>query len=323
MVRQTSYHEWEVPEEGDENYAETFDEWWDDLDLDVSQTGSAGDRPSAGTQGRVFIDTSGPTIYFDDGNSWNVVAGVDVDEEDIVGLTDLYTNPGNRLDIHSADNRGIKLRSDTYVDFHDEEHDQIIARADIDSDNSDDTEFSVRTDLNVRGDIYSGPSVIWDDDGSHIPSDRLEDEVMLEGDEVGLLSASDAETSGHVLHTDGDGGLFWDEVDGGNGAEEVAVEEDGIQITDAVEVLNFSNRLDITEPVDDEVDIDVDTDDLANVTNSETVTANWTFDGDVSVNGELDEGGDRVVVTDEEDGYEIQVDGTDGEGIINFKTEGS
>ena len=56
------------------------------------------------------------------------------------------------------------------------------------------------------------------------------------------------------------------------------------------------------------------------------MTRNEEFDNvdvvqDISAQGEITEAGDRVVRTDDADGYVIQKDGTDGVGIINFKTQ--
>lgn len=81
MARNTSYHGWSVPETGDTDYEDTFDTWFDDVDVEIIEKDTIANQPAAGTVDRWFLAHDEPSLYYDDGTSWNKVAGSDLTGE--------------------------------------------------------------------------------------------------------------------------------------------------------------------------------------------------------------------------------------------------
>lgn len=72
MVRYTQHHQFPVPEPSDPDYAETFDELIDEIDVEVLLKGTIDNRPLAGVEGRWYLSTDEdpPALYYDDGAQW-------------------------------------------------------------------------------------------------------------------------------------------------------------------------------------------------------------------------------------------------------------
>jgi len=75
MTRQTSLHGWTVPTEGDENYEDTFDDFFVDLDTNGEirdvESNLQNYSPKSGAK---FVATDTENRYIGDGSTWNKVA---------------------------------------------------------------------------------------------------------------------------------------------------------------------------------------------------------------------------------------------------------
>jgi len=74
MTRQTSLHGWTVPTEGDENYEDTFDDFFVDLDTNGElrdvESNLQNYSPKSGAK---FVATDTENRYIGDGSTWNKV----------------------------------------------------------------------------------------------------------------------------------------------------------------------------------------------------------------------------------------------------------
>jgi len=152
---------------------------------------------------------------------------------------------------------------------------------------------AIRVDdtLDVDGnDLVDGGTAVWDASAAHVPQGVLEqDSVEVAGNQVSLGESTSVE-HGDLDAIEGDD--HHTRPSAGDGLRE---DSD----TFHVEVGDFAGTF-LSDDGSGELTIDT----------------GEGLDGDGSGNLRLDNG-----VTGEESPYEIQVDGTDGDGVINFKTE--
>lgn len=103
MTRETDRHNWTVPTEGDNDYEITFDQFFNDLDSDVEirddEQFLSGYDPELGAK---FFATDTGVIYIGDGNQWNELPLRDhntrhedggADEIDVTGLSGTLQDP--------------------------------------------------------------------------------------------------------------------------------------------------------------------------------------------------------------------------------------
>lgn len=93
MSKQSSYHQWDYPEEGETNWDAIVNPWIEnDLDEEVVRKGTRADQPAAGTAGRWFLVTDELALEYDDGSNWQAISEPDTRVETQDAGTSLYAD---------------------------------------------------------------------------------------------------------------------------------------------------------------------------------------------------------------------------------------
>lgn len=356
MGTNTANHAFYKPTDGEDGWATSKNADWDDLDTKLIQKETEANRPAAGTEGRWFLATDTKVIYYDNGASWDVVTGSTISDDgtevldaftDINFTTDLavtddgdgtvtvafdgtyYTDADALNAVNNDGDHGSTASHDYYTDG------DAISAINSDTDHGDTASHSYfsgsHTDLtNLSADDHHAKYTDADAqaainaDADH-GSTASHDYFSGSHGDLSDIGASDH----HAKYT--------------NAEAVTAVEnEDPLQLTGNVNMETAASgdagftfeasdgSTEIEFVYDESIDRTIlKVNDPGSVA-SEYISINHATENgphfphglsasDTGGNAGIEIGGNKAVYSSDGQ-YDIQVDGTDGAGIINFKT---
>lgn len=345
MVRNTTNHGWPVQEDGDEDYELTFDKLVNQIDEEVIIKDTLSNRPSAGTAGRWFLATDGPTLYHDDGTTWTIIGGRNVQFSEIQNVGTIAFDTSNQdmtivdqfdqVQMRFSSGGQVRVPNGTFDVGNDIETIEGTTIWDssneyVPASNVEGLSMSSDTDMDVAGTSLTDSAnntTVWDATNVEIPqnnlggpasslngyplsnSDLSNSSISIAGNSVSLggsagISHGDLSSIGssdhHTRYSDNEaqnaigGSTPWSNSDLSNSSVTIAGNTVSLGGTASISHSDISNQS--------------SDDHHQKYTDSEAQTA---VDG-----SNIDIGGDADTV----DGYDIQKNGSDGQGIINFKT---